>query len=192
MKGDSDPETDLGDCILWDDIDSQASDMFKVWLCGGELEWAEECWRFFQKAGLADCEPWIEHTRSLLRLVTLARIYQEFSGFKWDENPETEVDYLAEDLEIDSIALGILAAKAFPDGFNDAEGEYDLNQSALIAATDDLRAEIFQCLVKAYGDEVALYSRMCRTNSDTEIDGEDFTVTSGNCRALEYVMNSFQ
>jgi len=83
VKGDS--EADLGDCILWDDIDSQASDMFKVWLCGGELEWAEECWRFFQKAGLADCEPWIEHTRSLLRLVTLARIYQEFSGFKWDE-----------------------------------------------------------------------------------------------------------
>ena len=132
-----------------------------------------------------------EKNRSL-SLKTLSRTASALGKRLHLENPETPVDYLAEDLEIDSIALGILAARAFPNGFDDAEDECELNESALIAITDDLRKEVFQCLCKAYGDEVALYLRMCQTQPNPDTDAEEFTVTPGNCRGLEYVMNGFQ
>jgi len=178
----------------WDDISNAALKMFRVWVGGGELEWAKECWGHFEKSGLAVEESWLEYNASLLRLVTLARIYEEFSGLAWDENPETPVGYLAEDLEIDSVALGILAARVLPEDLDDAREDYELREMALTAATNAQRKEIHACLCAAYGGEIALYSRMSRTHptSDTdESDAEEFRVTAGNCQALEYVQNKF-
>src|SRR4051794_12458933 len=102
--------SDANDTVSWEDLEPAAGKMFKVWVGGGELEWAKECWQHFAAKGLTDSANVIEDTASRLRLVALARIYEEFCGLAWDENPETPVDYLAEDLELDSVALGILAA----------------------------------------------------------------------------------
>jgi hypothetical protein len=178
------------DTVNWEDIKSSASNMFHVWGDGGELEWAEECWGHFKAKGLAGNSTILERTGSLLRLVTLACIYEEFAGLAWDENPESGVDYLSEDLEIDPLALGILAAAACPDNFNDAGDEYELREAALVSATNAQRGEIFACLCAAYGDEIQLYSRMARTYP-SERDGDEFDVTGGNCRSLQFVQDGF-
>jgi hypothetical protein len=99
-----------GDESGWSDVSDAAGKMFNVWVDGHELEWAREAWGYLHPAGLEGEETSLKVTAAKLHLVTLARIYQEFCGLAWEENPETPVDYLAEDLDMDSVALGILAA----------------------------------------------------------------------------------
>ena len=177
--------------VIWEDIVNAAAKMFKVWLAGGELEWAEECWGHFQTHGLADNGNALERTSTLLRLVTLARVYEEYSGYAWDENPATPVDYLVENLEIDLVALGILAATMTEVNFDEFCEESELHEVALIAVTDALRADIFKCLCSAYGDSTALYSRISRTKPALDGDKDKFEITGPNSRALEFVMGGF-
>ncbi len=180
--------------IVWNDVSSAAGRMFRIWGAGGELEWAEECWGHFQKAGIAGQVSDIARTSSLLRLVTLARIYEEFSGFAWEENPETPIDYFAENLNIDPVALGILAARATSDSFDDTcdEDGSQLRELALTFVSDAQRKEIYACLCAAYGDDIQLFSRMSRTHPSSDRDSfDEFEVTAGNCQGLQYVQNGF-
>jgi hypothetical protein len=181
--------------IKWEEVQSAATKMFSVWVDGTELEWAKEAWSYLAAAGLARATTILDATAANLRLVALARIYQQFCGFAWNENPDTPVDYLAEDLEIDPVALGILAANADPNKFAEFTGNYELREAALLAVTDSQRQEIFECLRASYGDEVRLYSRLWHTRSpvaeeNTEYD--EFEVTDANSSALEYVRNGFR
>jgi hypothetical protein len=144
---------------------------------------------------MADATTILDITAAKLRRVTLARIYQEFSGFAWDENPETPVDYLAADRQIDPVALGILAAKAEPDNFEDFTEDDDLCTAALEIVTDSQRQEIFECLCTAYGTEFRIYSRIWHTRSafaEEDSEGDEWEVTGANSSALEYVTNGFQ
>jgi hypothetical protein len=180
--------------VQWEDIKDAASKMFKVWVLGGELEWARECWAHFAESGLTENATVIEYTATQLRLVTLARIYEEFCGLAWEENPDTPIAYLAEDLDIDPVALGVLAARTAKD-LDDAGDETELRNSALLAITDAQRSEIHQCLCTAYGTDIALYSRMSRTkhsrDSEEDDDGEEFDVTGPNSCALQFIMEGF-
>jgi hypothetical protein len=181
--------------IEWGEVEGAAKNMFRVWVDGRELEWAKEAWCHLTAAGLVGATTILDITAAKLRLVTLARIYQEFSGLAWDENPETPPDYLAEDLELDPVALGILAGRADPNDFEDlTEDEYLLG-AALLTVTDSQRQEIFECLRNAYGDEFRLYSRLWHTRSpiaDEDSEGDEWEVTGANGSALEYVTNGFQ
>ncbi len=78
--------------IGWEEIEEAASKMFRVWVDGGDLEWAREVWGHLCAAALASRQTLLEETAAKLRLVTLARIYEEFCGLAWDENPETPLD----------------------------------------------------------------------------------------------------
>jgi hypothetical protein len=162
--------------VKWDEIETAAAKMFNVWIDGAELKWAREAWKHLAKAGLTEATTILEITATKLRLVTLARIYQEFCGFAWEENQEMPWDYLAElakDLEIDPVALGILAGQADPNDFEDlTENDYLLG-AALETVTDSQRQEIFESLQTAYGDDFRLYSRLWHTRSaDAEKDSE--------------------
>ena len=179
----------------WEDVAGAAAKMFNVWMDGSEVKWAEEAWRHLYAAGLANRESVLDETAAKLRLVTLAQIYQEFCGLAWDENPETPLDYLAEDLEIDPLALGILAAASDADEFGDAGDEFELREAALVAVTHGQRSEIFECLKAAYGGDVQLYTRLWHTrsaNAEEDSEGNEFEVTGSNGVALNYVMNGFQ
>ena len=182
------------DQIAWDEVESAAKKMFDVWVHGAELKWAKEAWRHLRKAGLTTGATILEITATKLRLVTLARIYEEFCGIAWDENRETPLTYLAEDLEIDPIALGILAAKADPDTFEELTENDSIEEAALTAVTDAQRDEIFQCLRNAYGNEIRLYTRIWHTRRPMteETEGNEFEVTAANAMALEYVQNGFR
>lgn len=179
--------------VTWEEIAPAAARMFHVWFGDGEIKWVEECWQHFGDSGLTQRTTLLEETATYLRLAALAQVYEEFCGLAWDENPETPISYLAEHLKIDPLALGVLGAIASPDAFADAVDDTDLSDAALGAITDSQRPEIFACLCQAYGGEVALYSRMSKTNhsADEPDDADEFEVAGPNSAALSYVMNGF-
>ena len=190
----------------WEEVQHAAAQMFSVWVNGTELEWAKEAWNHLHAAGLASGETILEVTAAKIRLVTLARIYHEFCGVAWEENPETPVNDLAENLEINPTALGILVPKGKIEQV-DCSIDYNLREAALIEVTDSQRREIFRCLKAAYGGDVQLYTRMYHTHPrwaevsrdedsdeerDEDTEGDEFEVNEGNSHALSYVMNGFQ
>ena len=128
--------------------------------------------------------------------MSLAKIYEEFCSVAWDEDADRELCLLAEDFEIDPIALGILASKlGDPDdirSFELAAGGCDLQESALVAVTNGLRGEIFHCLTGVYGNEAQLYSRLWHTRSEEDdFEDEEFEPTGRNSAAFIYVTNRF-
>jgi len=176
------------DNVKWEEVEEAASKMFS----GTELEWAKEAWSHLTVDGLASATTLLDVTAAKLRLVSLARIYQEFCGFAWYD--QTPVEYLAEDLAIDPVALGILAARVNPNDFEEFAEDYELHEAALLVVTDGQRREIFECLRDAYGDEFRLYSRLWRIRlhfTEEYTEGEEFEPTGANSYALEYVRNGF-
>lgn len=178
----------------WSDFADAAANMFNVWVDGSELEWAKEAWGYLYAAGLASTETILNETAAKLRLVALAQIYQKFCGLAWDENPEMPLTCLAEELEINPLALGILAASEGTRRFDDIFEEYDLEEVALDAVSQRLKLQIFNCLKATYGDEFKLYTRLWHTRpcDDEDSEDEEFIVTRQNCVALSYVINGFQ
>lgn len=193
------------DSIPWDEVEGAARAIFSVWAYGREFEWAKECWRHFQAAGLATYEGEFETTVAYLRLVTLGRVYREFCAVMWDEDT---TDYpltdLAEELSINPVALGILAAREVEQDFDGAEDEHQLRERSLSSAITILRPEVFACLLEAYGGDLQLYSRMAATQNSQDGESEErdqeenlfdssiFQPTGRNASALSYVSNGFR
>lgn len=182
---------DLGETLSWDEIKDAAYWMFKIW-SGEELEWAKECWGHFKAHGLTRNETMFEEALCRLRLVELAEIYQQFCVLAWDEEKGLSYCSLAEDLKIDPLVLGILAGQASSEGWGELESEYEIQDAALSAACGPLRKEMFDCLCKAYGSDIQLYSRMSHTASSSRPEGDEFDVEPGNCRAMDYVTSGFR
>jgi hypothetical protein len=181
---------EFDETIPWSVVEPAAEDIFKVWVNGGELEWAKECWGHFEAAGLTRNETPLMTTATLLRLLSLGRIYEKFCVLAWDEDPDTPIDYMASELPLDDFSLGILAAKDFASGFDIESSPDELKEMALIGASDAQTKEIFECLSKAYGDPIQLYSKMSQTYPSHD-DGDEFEVTGTNARALAFVTAGF-
>lgn len=182
------------DKIEWDEIDYEAAMIFKVWPDGGELAWAEEAWQHLRASGLTETATELDYTQVRLRLVTLGLIYEEFCGVAWSKNPQTPLDELTESLEIDPVALGILAATAGIEQFDDAGDEYELRDLAIVAATDHLRSGIFECLKSAYDGEKGLCDRIWRTRhalKEDDDNGADET-DKPNSGSVQFVRNGFR
>jgi hypothetical protein len=193
----TDVDHDYG--LLWEDVEDAAGCIFNVWQDGGELAWARECWQHFRDAGLTSNDTLLEETKSRLRLLALVRVYQDFCELAWDLYSEPPIDDQADALEIDPVALGILAAKVDVSIEYDTNSDYDLREQALIVVTDELRHEIFRCLRKAYGDVTILYARIYKTIYSPEeaeelMEGdivEEWDVTPQTVRAFQFVAAGF-
>jgi hypothetical protein len=154
----------------------------------------------FERAGLTSGTGVVEETKSYLRLVALARIYEEFSSYMWDENPDTPLSFLAENLEIHPMALGIIASRDPGFKCDEIHDEGTLHEHTLSAAINQLRSEIHGCLVEAYGTPKALYSRMAKTTESTDPEEtsesddslDEFSPTEPHVRAWGFVSNAFQ
>lgn len=189
-----DPTAFFGETISWEEVEPAAKKMLNVWIDGGEVEWAKECWAHFEAAGLTDASTVIEGTRSVLRLVALADIYREFCAIAWDADyDDAPISDLAEHFALPPIALGWLASEAGAEVPDDALEDCDLEEPALKAITSELRDGIHLCLCNAYGGPNQLYSRMSRTNHPMadEDDEDEFEVTPENAKALQFVSDGF-
>jgi hypothetical protein len=128
-------------------------------------------------------------TRTYLRLIALRLIYGEFCAAKWDQEFETPVSYLVEDLEINLLALGLMASSGLERGSELMGDEFALREAALTAAIETLKPGIFSCLLNAYGGAIGLYSRLSRTagNLDKDDEAGDGATVSGDCAALDFI-----
>lgn len=178
--------------------------MFKVWTYGNEFEWARECWGHLQRAGLLDESTLLQYTASKLRLLTLSRVYEEFCGLAFEVSSDPYITCQAEELCLDKVSLGILAAQYAPQAQLDedfTDYEQSLEELALIEVTTHQRQEIHRCLCNAYGSSAQLYKRMYYTRTidyeDDEEDDEDYgrdehlEVTGLNVRAFCFVEHGF-
>jgi hypothetical protein len=173
--------------VEWDDIQSAASRMFNIWTSGGDLIFAKECWSHLAEAGMIEDDGVVVLTNTYLRLVALRLVYGEFCAAKWDENAETEIVYLAEDLAIDKLALGLLASPHIEHGDILIEDDYELYEAALTAAVEAIRSETFECIRSAYGGQTGLYQRMARTAGNEDWDDEsDLEPTANNLEAFQF------
>lgn len=183
----------------WAEVSDAARRMFNVWDGVGELDWAREAWGHLYEAGLISDEGPVEITATNLRLVTLALVYEEFCDAAWDEYVGSGASTLSEELVIDSVALGALAAQADKDFFREAFDESELHEAALMAVSNIQREEIYRCLKSACGGDVGLYARLHQTHPRSngtvgmgdEFGDDCFDVTGANMDALMFVENGF-
>jgi hypothetical protein len=166
--------------------------MFNVWTSDGDLDFAKEAWGHLEKAGLTDDSGVAGRTETILRLIALCRIYREFCARQRDENPDPPIRYLAEDLDIDPLSLGLLAAPNMLDDDWKFEEAFQLEEIALIRATGALCPDILDCLRRVYGGKKSLYLRLCQTRSNhLESDAEDLAITDFNLDAYEFVSHGY-
>ena len=81
-----------------------------------------------------------------------------------------------------------MVSARFAEGCRDG---YEIRNEALNAATRAQRKEIFDCLSKAYGGYIQLYSRMCQTHPSYGADDE-FELNRPNVDALSFVSDGFR
>ncbi len=176
--------------LTWEEVQDAAEKMLRIWVGGGEAEWAQECWSHFRAAGLTGAATLLERTESEIRLLCLTKIYHEFCATTWDENPDQPLVELADYLEVNPVAIGILAAKAGFSG-DEEDSEHELLSGALQAASDAQRPLIHACLVKALGGAPKVYERMRRTRGTEDPDGDEWAVTSTNAAAFDFIEKRF-
>ncbi len=161
----------------------------KVWTSGGDLSFAKECWSHLAAAGLTSDDSILDLTRTHLRLLALRLIYGEFCLAKWGDEFEAPISFLAEDLYINPLALGLIASGYLEHGEDFLSDEYELHKAALSTATDVLKPEVFSCLISAYEGDIGLFRRMSRTigNFDNDDDASDGATVSGDLDALSFI-----
>lgn len=176
--------------VEWDEISDAASGIFNIWTSGGDLDFAKESWSHLAAGELTSDDCVYDLTRTLLRLIALRLVYGEFCAAKWDEQSEPPISYLVEDLEIDSLALGLIAGDYLAPG-SELGDPFSLRAAALEVAVERLKPEVFSCLLNAYGGPIELYSRLSRTSAsvDANDDSGDGATVAGDCAALDFIRN---
>ena len=179
--------------LAWEDIRGPASKMFNIWTSGGDLDFAEQAWQFLQAAGLVSGDDIVSKTKSCMVLLALCRIYLAFCEAKWDESADIPISFLAEDLDIDPVALGLLASGEMSKYVQDLYFEaFELRENALVAVTKLLEPQVLECLRTAFGGSTGLYLRLSRTRAnDDEQDGNEFEVTGPNMDAYDFLNHGF-
>lgn len=178
----------------WEEVEEAAEHMFEMWLFGSEHEFAKEAWGHLFAAGLVSFKSLIESTASKLRLLTLAVAYREFGRVAWEEDRGDSLNDLVEGLDVDPVALGILASRTGANDFSRIIEGDDLFEIALRVVTKNERKTVFECLKRAYGDEIKLYSRMWHTKCsecDEDCEGDEFEVTGPNSVSLRFIECGF-
>ncbi len=178
--------------VEWEDISAAAESIFRVWASetGKELDWANSAWIALGRAGLTSSKGAIEHTIVLLRLVTLGVIFREFCELSREEPFDTDITDWADSLEINPVRVGQALG---PHCLEDSDDQIGL-ESALLALIDRYRPEVFEVLVKAFGNESCLFLSLWRASEGGAIDEPEEeadsvlnVVTPERMRAFEWI-----
>ncbi len=194
--------------LEWYDVSDAAGEMFKMWVEGGDLEWAEESWDHLLAADMLADESLLDTVKSKCHLITLAVIYLEFAALTFEEDVEPSLTDYASLLEINLVALGVYWALAHPKAANSIKMDENLTENILRRIVERLRSNVYRCLLKADGNAMGIYLRMAATASSTEVvddddDDEDqsqatvqrenpaLEITGPHMRGLQYVECGF-
>ena len=109
--------------VEWEDLGSLRQELFRVWVSGGDSEWAETAWRRLAGAGLTDYVDEKERRAVLIRFFTLACIYNSFCIEVFEEG------YDFQDLSYNVDVSDLLPVDDSDDSTLDGRSESTVEQS---------------------------------------------------------------
>ena len=159
--------------IKWNDISHVAKSIFTLWMWGQDLAWAEVLWSVFDKNGLTTYSNELERHKVLIRLLTLAGMYDVFCYNGWDERLYLEYSLWANELELSAFRLGQLLGNAFEANEDDIDSLFEMGVIDLVHAEHQ---NVYECLKKHYGNDWAILIAFAKSNHDSleeDIDDDD-------------------
>jgi hypothetical protein len=178
--------------LEWEDVSTAAESMFRVWVSetGKELDWANSAWIALGRAGLTSYNGAVQQTIVLLRFMTLGVIFREFCELAREEPHDIDVTDWAESLEISPVRVGQALG---PHYLEDSDDPIKLD-TALMALIDQCRPEVFEVLVKAFGNKSSLFLSLWRASEGGTIDEAEENgdsvlneATAEKMRAFEWI-----
>ena len=179
------------DKLEWKEVEYAAEQIFDQW--GGEhiLRWVEEAWGHLKTAELTESGSLLELTQAQLRLIVLAELVGSYRKYALGESSDDVTWYSAEHLDIDQLALGILAGRS-SDILNDSD-DSTLLAEALDQVVADLKPTVVSCLTSAFGEAHGLHKSLWNavTGSDDPDTDEAFEPAADQLSAYAHVEQGF-
>lgn len=167
--------------LQWDDISNFAEDKFNVWSNDAGQLWAKKAWNILEKEGLTEYKNEIERHIVIIRLLTLATMYNEFCYLVWDEYfdyPMVGTYWLDDEVFFNPIRVWQLVGIHFykEEKIEEIEVE-DLLTEALLELIDNQRNLVYGALNKHLREDLFWSLILTRyTKEDgTEYDIEKLT-----------------
>ena len=145
----------------WKEVKGAAQAAFRVWECGGELDWAKDVWERAVAAGIASYSNEIERHRVAVLFLGFAGLYRDFCSVAWEESDAPYYSYWSGELGLDDFVLGQLIG---PDP--DIEENSALNQ--LVNAS---RPQVVGLLKQLFGNTNSLFISLWKAGPKNVIEG---------------------
>ena len=146
---------------------SEAASIFEehtIWTNEYELYWYQHAWDILEQAGVTVYHNTLEYYQIIFYAIVLVHVYGTFCGYAFDENENTDLEDLAED--IPDIALGQLVKALLP--YSDyCEDRVE----AINAIFDTLKYDVFRFL-KSKMTESEVFAWMYCTAYSPAVEAE--------------------
>ncbi|MHB1421389.1 MAG: hypothetical protein ACYCX4_17710 [Bacillota bacterium] len=164
----------------WEDICEFASGKFDVWANNAGQLWAEKAWNKLVKNGLAAYENEIQRHIVIIRILTLAVLYNEFCDLVWNEYFDNSMvsssDWLNNDEFFHPIRVWQLVGKDFygDEKIHDIDTD-DLLNEAILELIDKQRNIVYEASNKGFGNDLELFFSLLLTRYSRE-DGSEYNI----------------
>ena len=156
--------------LAWKTVESEASEIFSIWMDQPELAWAKRAWKILADAGLTFYSGEVEVWTVRARLYALGVFYHSFCERAWQEGAADQV--LAFGVFVDEVGtafrLGQAVGKEF---FSDAEmDDSELTELTISILVHEQYDVVVACLLAALG-ESGLFASLW-TSPDRKLSGK--------------------
>ncbi len=184
--------------IEWEGV-SDIFATFCLFVGEPEMRWFKRAWQGFVDGGKASYENDVQRHWALARAVTLGVMFMEFAGKAWEEKWDTESILLQLTDHEDTFNLVRLGNMADKDYLSDDGDESDLFAEAMSNLVYRCRRDVYDTLVKVFGDPTTLFVSLWSCLDETVEVGRysaelfesivNYDLTPEKLDAFDYVMN---
>lgn len=148
--------------FTWEDVKALSGDLlFDIYDDHSDRNWARIVWKSLERRGLTDYATPEEKHRTLLRLITLAVICQEFCYIAWKEGDYPPLVDWADGMAMDPAMVAGVTGGSFTTPLELDKDEEDLvYEEALKKAVEHLRPELFRQMVDMFGGKAFLFASL--------------------------------
>lgn len=167
-----------GDLVEWEDIEHGVPKFVHVWDACGGIAWMKEAWRRLEARGLTRYDgTGLGRTRVLIRLLSLAHLYWDFTYTAFDEGTRIGMEFheALSQLDIAPLFVGQLLG---PDAYaEDGYGRPDMAAACWELSYGE-RSDLVRALLDVFQGEALLFvslwrSSECYDEDSPEIDDEE-------------------
>jgi len=147
---------------MWDNIFEWVPSILNVWVGNPEHKWLRQAWEGLTDQGLTTYSTDLERHIVLIRLLTLAVMYEDFCYMAWRERYDRLFYDDFENLEMSAFRLGQLVEGDFDEEFcsHEIEDDIELFENALKSLINARRDEVCRTLRKYFGGDSMVFAHM--------------------------------